>query len=66
MTNFMFYTHFNSDTTMPPMAALAFPIALGMSNIGFAPFSPIRTPPHHARVDLASPSGMANPETLVA
>jgi hypothetical protein len=36
------------------MAALAFPLALGMGNKGFASFSPRRTPPHHARVDLAS------------
>ncbi len=36
------------------MAALAFPLALSMSNKGFASFCPRRIPPRHARVDLAS------------
>jgi hypothetical protein len=46
------------------MAALAFQIAFGMSNKGLASFCPHRTPPHHTRVDLSSPSGVANPEAL--
>ena len=46
------------------MAACAFPFALGMSNIGFALFCPLRTPPDHARVDLPSSFGVANPETF--
>ena len=60
------------------MGALAFSLALGIGNEEhlhshlpfrywqwrYASFCPLRTPPHHARVDLPLSFGVTNPKTL--